>query len=256
MSTQPLRETEGSFFAEQLRDGDPYELANGHPVECLPAGGRHSKSNLGGGLALDTDPAVESAGVDTGFAPDPKNLRAPDIAVGNVPDEPGWVQGAPPLAVEYADTGQDEKNLRNKIETLLAAGTSYVWVVRLVGPRRVEVHERNKPRNVVYAGAQLTAPGVLKNPVPVEALYDREAAHRVALRNLLQRRGYADLDAVLAKGETDLLLRVLQRRVSRVSVEDEQRVRALTSPQRESLGDALAGFRTGDDLADWLDRHS
>ncbi|NJL27355.1 MAG: Uma2 family endonuclease, partial [Thermoanaerobaculia bacterium] len=45
-------------------------------------------------------------------------------------------------------------------------------------------------------GQLLTAPGVLRNPVPVEALYDRRAAHEVALRNLLQREGYEDLEAV------------------------------------------------------------
>jgi hypothetical protein len=43
-------------------------------------------------------------------------------------------------------------------------------------------------------------PGVLRNPVPVEALYDRRAAHRVTLRNLLQRQGYENLDAVRAEG--------------------------------------------------------
>jgi len=68
---------------------------------------------------------------DTGFTPDEKNLRAPGIAVGNIPDEPGWAPGAPPLAVEYADTGQDERDLQQKIGTLLGAGTRYVWVVRL-----------------------------------------------------------------------------------------------------------------------------
>jgi hypothetical protein len=34
----------------------------------------------------------------------------------------------------------------------------------------------------------------------VRALFDREAAHEVVLRNLLQRRGYAGLNAVLDQG--------------------------------------------------------
>ncbi len=33
-------------------DESTYELDNGHPIECLPGGGRHSKANLSGGLAL------------------------------------------------------------------------------------------------------------------------------------------------------------------------------------------------------------
>jgi hypothetical protein len=35
-----------------LRAGDPYELDDGHPIEYLPGGGRHSKANRSGGLAL------------------------------------------------------------------------------------------------------------------------------------------------------------------------------------------------------------
>jgi hypothetical protein len=48
---------------------------------------------------------------------------------------------------------------------------------------------------------ELEAPGILGNPVPVEALYDREAARRVIFRNLLQRQGYASLEDVRAEGE-------------------------------------------------------
>ena len=52
-------------------------------------------------------------------------------------------------------------------------------------------------------GEELTAPGILQNPIPVEALYDRQAAHEVTLRNLLQRKGYRDLDAVLSAGRNE-----------------------------------------------------
>jgi Uma2 family endonuclease len=180
MARNPLYQIDGPFYAESVREGDPYELSNGHPIECLLGGGRHSRANLTGGLVLETDPEVDSAGVNTGYASDPKTLRAPDIAVGNVPDEPGWVEGVPPLAVEYADSGQDEDDLRIKIDTLLAGGTRFIWVVRLSGPRQVEVYEPGKPRRTVRGGQQLQAPGVLKNPIPVEALYDTDIAHRTA----------------------------------------------------------------------------
>lgn len=140
-------------------------------------------------------------GFDTGYSPSPDTLRAPDLSVGDIPDQPGWVEGVPALAVEYADTGQDEKDLAIKIQELLAAGTRWVWVVRLTGLRRVEVHEAGQKMRIVHAGEELRAPGVLANPVPVEALYDRKAAQEVVLRNLLQRRGYASLEAVQAEGE-------------------------------------------------------
>jgi hypothetical protein len=146
------------------------------------------------------DPAVREAGVDTGYSPEPGTLRAPDVAIGNVPDKPGWVSGAPDLAIEYADVGQDEDALNEKIRDLLAMGTKFLWVVRLAGPRRVEVHEPGKPMQTVSPGGLLTAPGVLKNPVRVEALYDRDEAERATLTNLLQRRGFESLEAVLARG--------------------------------------------------------
>jgi hypothetical protein len=67
--------------------------------------GRRAKAARLGGGVLASDPAVSDVGVDAGFSPSPEILRAPDLAVGEIPDQPGWVQGAPPLAVEYADTG-------------------------------------------------------------------------------------------------------------------------------------------------------
>ena len=203
MSTKNLLTTKGPFKAEYLRSGDPYELSNGHAILCLPTGGRGSRANLLGGVVLGSDPDVATAGVDTGFAPEPDTLRAPDVAVGAIPDTPGWVKGAPALAVEYVDSGDDEVALAEKIADLLKAGTRLVWVVRLGSQPCVEVHQSKQPVQVYRPGQLLEAPGVLKNPVPVEALYDREAAHAVTLRNLLQRRGYADLEAVRAAGEAE-----------------------------------------------------
>jgi hypothetical protein len=155
---------------------------------------------VGGGV-LASDPAAQTVGVDIGFSLSPKTLRAPDLSVGELPDQPGWVQGVPPLAVEYADTGQDEEELQTKIRELFAAGTRYIWVVRLNGPRRVEVYQPGQKPRTANPGEQLEAPGILANPVPVEALWDREAGLRVTFRNLLQRQGYASLDEVRAEGE-------------------------------------------------------
>jgi len=203
MSTKNLPTTKGPFKAEYLRSGDPYELSKGHAIQCLPTGGRGSRANLLGGAVLASDPAVAEAGVDPGFAPEPDTLRAPDVAVGEIPDVPGWVKGAPLLALEYADSGQDEVALADKIADLLAAGTRMVWVVRLSGPRCVEVHQPQQPVQLYRPGQRMEAPGILKNPIPVEALYDREAAHAVTLRNLLQRQGYSDLEAVRAAGAAE-----------------------------------------------------
>jgi Uma2 family endonuclease len=233
MSTKTLL-APGPFRADQIREGSPYELSNGHPVLCLPTGRRGGHSSLIGGEVLETDPAVKTAGVDVGFSPDPSHLRAPDVSVGDFANEPGWAPGAPPLAVEYADTGQDEQELQQKIAELLTAGTQLVWVVRLVGPRRVEIHQRGRRMRLARPGEELLAPGILHNPVPVLALYDREAAHEATLRNLLQRRGYESLDAVRAEGEIEgeiegqrkALFQVLKARGLSVSAAERSQIMA------------------------------
>jgi len=231
----------GPFHADQLHSGDEYELSHGHAIRCAPTGGSGSEPNRLGVSVVGWDPQVTEAGVDTGYSPAPDMLRAPDVAVGNVPNKPGWVKGAPALAIEYADIGQNEGTLAAKIRDLLDFGTRYLWVVRLTGPRRVEVHEPGKPVQTVYPGSMLTAPDVLKNPVRVEALYDRDAAERATLTNLLQRRGYEDLDAVLAKGREEGLhlgvarsiLRVLAARG--VPVDEATRLRITSSTSTEEL---------------------
>lgn len=194
---------QGPFRADQLRSGDPYELSHGHAILCLPTGGRGARAISAGAKALGTDPAVQDVGFDTGFSPAPDILRAPDLSVGPIPDEPGWVPGAPPLAVEYADTGQDEAQLAIKIRDLIDAGTRFVWVVRLTGPRRVEIHQAGQAIRIVHPGDILEAQGILANPIPVEALYDREVSDEVSFRNLLQRQGYESLEAVRAEGEAE-----------------------------------------------------
>jgi Uma2 family endonuclease len=195
---------QGPFRVEQLGEGDRYELSEGHAVYCAPAGPKHGRPHVVGALPLSTDPAVLDIGADVGHALGEKTLRAPDLSVGDLGEGEGtWSSKAPPLAIEYAGQGQDEADLRAKTEQLLEAGTRFVWVVRLVGPRRVEVYEKGQPMRTKLPGERLEAPGVLKNGPLVEALYDREASFEQALQNLLERKGYAGLDAVRAEGKAE-----------------------------------------------------
>lgn len=184
----------GPVTVDQLRDGEPYELHEGRPIYVAPTGADGTWRVTLGSQILNTDPQVKKAGVEAGYALDEHTLRAPDIAVGDMPDAPGWIKGAPLLAVEYASTGQDEAQLQLKIKELLTAGTRYVWVVRLLGVRRVEIHEPGAPMRVAQIGEELLAPEVLQNPIPVEAMFEPSVAHDMTLRNLLQRKGYRDLD--------------------------------------------------------------
>lgn len=239
------RTTRGPFVASQLQSGDRYELSRGHAIWCAPTGGGGALRIGRAFTALATDPDVTEAGIDAGYSSESGQLRAPDIAIGNVPDAPGWIAGTPPLAVEYAGRGQDEAELQTKIGELLAGGTQWVWVVRLLGPRRVEVHAKGETVRVLGEGERLRAPGVLRNEVPVEALWDGEVADAVTFRNLLQRHGYDDLDAVRAAGvqqgieqgiEQGVMLKaramlrlVLSRRGLSTSPEEDARIEACTS---------------------------
>jgi Uma2 family endonuclease len=183
---------------DQIRPGDPYEFSEGRAIDCSPTGTDGTAPNGFGFAVLDSDPAVKRTGVDTGVAL-PGALRAPDVAVNFEAGDGTWATKVP-LAVEYAGKGQDEAELKLKIHELLRAGTQYVWVVRLVGPRRVEVYEKGAPARIASANDELTAPGVLALPVPVRALFDRSAAHEITLRNLLAEKGYADLEALREEG--------------------------------------------------------
>jgi hypothetical protein len=141
--------------------------------------------------------------------------------------------------VEYADTGQDETELQAKIADLLGAGTRWVWVVRLGMPRQVEVHAPAQPVVIRRAGELLEAPGVLRNPVPVQALYDPQAAHAATLRNLLQRAGYEGLEAVRDEGKAEILLRQLRRRFGAVPDWAEQRIAGASGDQLDAWLDGI-----------------
>jgi Uma2 family endonuclease len=244
----------GPFQAYQIREGDRYELSNGHAIQCAPGGPDHAATNLTGGAVLDTDPAVEWAGVDAGFAPAHNMLRAPDVSVTSPQKGSAWIQGVPPLAVEFAGAGQDEEKLQQKIVDLLAAGTQLIWVVRLVGPRRVEVYEPGKAVRTVGTDRALTAPGILKNPVPALALFDRDAAHEATLRNLLQRHGYDGLDAVRAEGKAEGLAEGLLAVLAARGLVVDEATRAAISATRDValLRDWLVRAGTVERAADLL----
>ncbi|HEU4412803.1 MAG TPA: Uma2 family endonuclease [Polyangiaceae bacterium] len=185
---------------DELREGDRYELSEGRAVYCAPAQFKHGGPHVVSALPLASDPSVTEIGADVGHVLGDRTLRAPDLSVGEMgAGDGGWATKAPPLAIELASQGQDEADLQLKIKQLLAAGTRFVWVVRLLGPRRVEVYERGRAVKTKLPGERLEAPGILKNPPLVEALYDPDASFEHTLQNLLERKGYAGLDAVRAE---------------------------------------------------------
>ena len=78
--------------------------------------------------------------------------------------------------------------------------------------------------------------GHLQNPVPVEALYDRNVTEKATLTNLLQRQGYPDLETVLAEGHKagleeglrDAIRSVLSHRGFIADAQTKARIQACT----------------------------
>ena len=65
-----------------------------------------------------------------------------------------------------------------------------------------------------------------------------------------------DLAVWLEKRQLEsLLMRLLTRRFSAVDPQLQERVRELSMAQLGELGEALLGFETQTDLANWLDEH-
>jgi len=127
-------------------------------------------------------------------------------------------------------------------------------VVRLTGPRRVDVHQPGQRLRIANPGEQLEAPGILANPVPVEALYDREAARRVIFRNLLQRQGYASLEEVRAEGEIEGLRKAIVTVLlgRGLAVDDGLRTALANSDDPAVLESALRQSATASSSADIL----
>jgi Uma2 family endonuclease len=244
----------GPFRASGLSEGSRYELSGGHAIYCAPAGGSHAAATVRVSRVIGSDPMAVESGADAGFQSNDLTLRAPDFAVGGVKDTVrGWLQGTPALAVEIASVGQDEEDLQAKILDLLAAGTRWVWVVRLVGPRRVEVYAPGEPMQLRSSGDELLAPGVLANPVPVDALFDTEQALDAETRHVLQQHGFDGIDAVMAagaeSGKRDSLARVLVARFGPLSPAEQARVDALPAA---AIDDAILRAITASTLADVL----
>ncbi|MFO0587736.1 MAG: hypothetical protein U0441_09365 [Polyangiaceae bacterium] len=71
-----IYEEPGFLRASDIQPKSRYELHDGHPIYCAPTGGDGARSTLAGAEVLDTDPAVNEAGIDAGFSPSPGMLRA------------------------------------------------------------------------------------------------------------------------------------------------------------------------------------
>ncbi len=123
-------------------------MSHGRAVWCAPTGADGTGRNGRGFMVLDTDPMAANAGVDAGMQVGALTMRAPDVAVGAFQEKGGWIQGALPLAVEYAGQGRDDddrEGLESGIEKGIERGIER-GVVEGLGPlERVFARRLGRP---------------------------------------------------------------------------------------------------------------
>ena len=133
------------FTAEEMfrlpAENRRLELVEGELYEMPPAGGRHGNVGSNLHITLGVHVKINRLGrlftADTGFIVDrnPDTVLAPDVSfvsydtlpTGDVPAS--FLELAPDLAVEVKSPGDSNREVRQKAEQWLAAGTSVVWVL-------------------------------------------------------------------------------------------------------------------------------
>lgn len=146
------------------------ELVRGELVMMVPPGGEHGRLQNRIGLRLGS--FVESRGLgvvfgEIGFvlARNPDTVRAPDLAFihaervkGRIP---GYVEGAPDLAIEILSPDDRPGYVRDKVAEWLEAGAGAVWVVD-PRSRTVAVHRPQAEPRVLGEADTLRGDGALK----------------------------------------------------------------------------------------------
>ena len=133
-----------------------------------------------------------------------------------------------------------------------AAGVKRGWVVRLDGRRRVDVYTPDGKKESLGPGKLLLAPGILANPVPVEAMYDAQVARDTVRRNVLSREGVASLveltergkAAGRAEGEASARTALLEVYNARFGIPPQPLARMLAGYDTTTLHSLFAVFAT------------
>ena len=137
-------------------DGFRYELVRGELRKMSPAGrihGRHgSYIHISMGSHVVANGLGETYTSDTGFLLAPNHVRMPDASfvrqerIDAMPDEPGYVQGPPDVAVEVISPSDRYADVEEKVADYLDAGTLAVVVVN---PRNRTVRIHRSATDVV-----------------------------------------------------------------------------------------------------------
>ena len=164
--------------------GRRLELVEGELFEMPPAGGLHGNVAMTIGALLASYVRAHRLGrafaAETGFilTRDPDTVRAPDasfVSYARLPQGElplGYLELAPDLAVEVTSPSDSAREVQQKTDFWLAAGTSEVWVVsprqRTVTVHRVGAQETIISERGILRGGDLL-PGF---EVSVAQLFD------------------------------------------------------------------------------------
>ncbi len=157
-------------YAALPDDGKRYELVKGELVERPFSKFQHSRVVSGLirelGTYLQENPIGE-IGATLGFilGRNPDSLRGPDAffmtneRVAAI-DPNDWVEGAPDLAIEVLEPGDDRDEARTKFACFLANGCVIVWMIDLED-RSARIIDRYGKETVLGEDDALTAPDLL-----------------------------------------------------------------------------------------------
>ena len=159
--------------AEELlampQDG-PCELIAGEIVMMTPAGYQHGEiagkinTLLGPHAAKNRLGSVVSGEAGFLIARDPDTVRVPDVAFVRRERQPkspkAFFPGAPDLAVEVISPTDRVKEVDDKTQAWLDAGTPLVWVV-WPDTRSVVVHRPGQPPRILHERDVITGEDVL-----------------------------------------------------------------------------------------------
>ena len=149
--------------------GGKMELVRGEVIRHAPVGGPHGTfaaeltTGLGlfnrahklGNIGLEVGFRI-AIGPDTVLSPDVHFVRADRLADGRSMPA-AFFPGAPDLAVEIVSPDDTDREVQEKVDAYLAAGTTRVWVVR---PRQesVTVHYPDRTTRTFRNGDVLGSP--------------------------------------------------------------------------------------------------
>ena len=129
--------TADELLAMPKVDGRRFELIRGVLIERMPGGKSQGLVNSRIDAALstysDSNDYGDTLSADTGYRldRDPDTVRAPDVAwfaPGRLPDEEGFPNLAPDLAVEIKSPGNSWPEIRTKAAMWLNYGSQQVWI--------------------------------------------------------------------------------------------------------------------------------